>query len=61
MKEIKAPEKPSEPVLSSNGISVSEDTRKDLEELLALSKHDSGVGLEYFKGMVYGVMKALLR
>jgi len=56
-----APVKAPEPVLEKVSKVVRDEHRKDLEELLAASKHDSGVSLEYFKGMVYGVVKSLLK
>ena len=60
-KVTETPVKPSEPVLVKGQVVVTDATRKDLEELLVMSKHDSGVGLEYFKGMVYGVIKSMLK
>lgn len=58
---LAAPEKASEPVLEQKGKLISTEMESDLRELLALSKHDSNVSLEYFKGMVYGVIKSLLK
>lgn len=58
---IAAPVKAPEPVLEKKGKLISTEMESDLRELLALSKHDSNVSLEYFKGMVYGVIKSLLK
>lgn len=58
---IAAPVKAPEPVSEAGKVIVSSDMESDLRELLALSKHDSNVSLEYFKGMVYGVIKSLLK
>lgn len=58
---VAAPVKTPEPVLEKTSKVVRDEYRKDLEELLAASKHDSGVSLEYFKGMVYGVVKSMLK
>jgi len=55
------PVKPSETVSVKSKVIVSDEMKSDLKELLALSKHDSNVSLEYFKGMVYGVIKSLLK
>lgn len=57
---MEAPVKPSDSVLKERNTMIPPTLKKDLEELLALSRHDSGVSLEYFKGMVYGVVKSLL-
>lgn len=58
---VSSPVKAPEPVLEKPKVVVKDEYRKDLEELLAASKHDSGVSLEYFKGMVYGVVKSMLK
>lgn len=58
-KVIEVATKPAPPVQTEK--LFNNDQVRDLEELLAASKHDSGVSLEYFKGMVYGVVKSLLK
>lgn len=58
---VAAPVKPVETVSVSTRINLSPDMENDLNELLAMAKHDSTVSLEYFKGMVYGVIKSLLK
>jgi len=58
---VAAPVKATDPVSEKTSKVVRDEYRKDLEELLAASKHDSGVSLEYFKGMVYGVVKSILK
>lgn len=58
---VSAPEKAQETVSKPTKVIISPDMESDLRELLALSKHDSNVSLEYFKGMVYGVIKSLLK
>lgn len=58
---VAAPVKVTEPVLKPSKVVISSDMESDLRELLAMSKHDSQVSLEYFKGMVYGVIKSILK
>lgn len=60
-KAAATPEKAPEPVSAIGKVIISSNMESDLRELLALSKHDSNVSLEYFKGMVYGVIKSLLK
>lgn len=53
---VAAPVKAQETALKPQKVTIPPDMESDLRELLMLSKHDSNVSLEYFKGMVYGVL-----